>query len=79
MLSNITRVMILSLCFITTSSCSTQTSSLRSNPTTRTKIIEIQTGSNVEEQLLEALIRAKPGTVIQLGEGMFEFTQTLSL
>ena len=39
----------------------------------------IKPGPNAQEDLLTALIKAKAGTVIQLTEGTFEFTGSLSL
>jgi parallel beta-helix repeat protein len=44
-----------------------------------TTVVKIANGPNVQEELLTALIKAKRGTVIELGEGTFEFTGSLSL
>lgn len=41
--------------------------------------IKIKPGPNVQDELLSALIKAKPGTVIELAEGTYDFTGTLSL
>ncbi|MFO0815632.1 MAG: parallel beta-helix domain-containing protein [Gemmatales bacterium] len=42
-------------------------------------IVHIKPGPNVQEELLTALIKAKPGTVIEMAEGLYEFTASLSL
>lgn len=44
----------------------------------RAKVL-IKPGENMQETLLTALIKAKAGTVIELTEGKFEFTASLSL
>ncbi|HEV8060851.1 MAG TPA: parallel beta-helix domain-containing protein [Gemmataceae bacterium] len=41
--------------------------------------VEIHPGPNVQEELQTALIKAKPGDVIGLSEGIFEFSKELSL
>src|SRR4051812_47236919 len=41
--------------------------------------VEIRPGPNVQEEFQTALIKAKPGDVIGLSEGTFEFTKELSL
>jgi parallel beta-helix repeat protein len=43
------------------------------------RVVTIHPGPNVQEETQTALIQAKPGTVIQLEEGTYEFTQGLSL
>jgi len=43
------------------------------------KTIAIDPGDNVQEQVQEALILAEPGDIIELGEGRFDFTVSLSL
>jgi parallel beta-helix repeat protein len=40
---------------------------------------EIKPGPNVQDEVQEALIKAKPGDIIQLAEGTFEFSKELSL
>lgn len=47
--------------------------------TTAKKATVIQPGPNVQEELQTALIKAKPGDVIELAEGKFEFSKELSL
>jgi hypothetical protein len=44
-----------------------------------TSTVQIKPGPNVQEELLTALIKAKPGTTIELAEGNYEFTGSLSL
>ena len=39
----------------------------------------IQPGPEAQKQILEALINAQPGDVVELGEGTFEIDTTLSL
>jgi parallel beta-helix repeat protein len=41
--------------------------------------VEIHPGPNVQEEFQTALIKAKPGDIIGLSEGNFEFTKELSL
>ncbi|MEX0298320.1 MAG: parallel beta-helix domain-containing protein [Kordiimonas sp.] len=43
------------------------------------ELIRIDMSGNVQEALQEALILAEPGSVIELGEGRFEFSGALSL
>jgi parallel beta-helix repeat protein len=43
------------------------------------KVVHIKPGANVQEETQEALIKAKPGTVIEFDEGTFDFTKGLSL
>jgi parallel beta-helix repeat protein len=43
------------------------------------KVIAIEAGAGAPKQAQTALINAKPGDVIELGEGRFDFTSTLSL
>ena len=44
-----------------------------------TSTVHIKPGANVQEELLTAFIKAKPGTIIELAEGTYEFTGSLSL
>lgn len=44
-----------------------------------TSTVRIKPGANIQEELLTALIKAKPGTIIELAEGTYEFTGSLSL
>jgi parallel beta-helix repeat protein len=44
-----------------------------------TKVVHIKPGANVQDETQEALIKAKPGTVIEFDEGTFNFTKGLSL
>jgi parallel beta-helix repeat protein len=41
--------------------------------------VRFQPGPNIQEELQTALIQAKPGAVIELDKGKFEFTKELSL
>ncbi len=41
--------------------------------------VVVKPGPNVQEELQEALILAEPGTVIELAQGTFHFTRSLSL
>jgi parallel beta-helix repeat protein len=41
--------------------------------------VEIRPGPNIQEEFQTALIKAKPGDVIGLSQGVFEFTKELSL
>ncbi|MFT3879385.1 MAG: parallel beta-helix domain-containing protein [Gemmatales bacterium] len=41
--------------------------------------VKIKPGPNVQDELLTALIKAKAGTVIELAEGTYDFTGSLSL
>jgi parallel beta-helix repeat protein len=43
------------------------------------KVISIDAGAGAPKKAQAALINAKPGDVIELGEGRFDFTSTLSL
>jgi parallel beta-helix repeat protein len=43
------------------------------------KVTLIKPGPNVQEEAQEALIKAKPGSVIEFDEGKFDFTKGLSL
>lgn len=45
----------------------------------KTPVISIAPGPEAQKKLQTALIEAKPGTVIELGEGKFDFTAQLSL
>jgi parallel beta-helix repeat protein len=42
-------------------------------------VAKITPGSNVQKETQEALIKAKPGSTIEFGEGKFEYTMGLSL
>ncbi|MBI3839848.1 MAG: right-handed parallel beta-helix repeat-containing protein [Planctomycetia bacterium] len=44
-----------------------------------TKVTKIEPGADAQKRAQTALIKAKPGEVIEFGEGKFEFTSTLSL
>lgn len=56
---------------------------LATTPTTKQppspSVVQIKPGPNVQDELLNALIKAKPGTTIQLDAGTYEFTASLSL
>ena len=43
------------------------------------KVVSIDAGEGGPKRAQTALINAKPGDVIELGEGRFDFTSTLSL
>ncbi len=43
------------------------------------KVVKIAEGADAQKQAQTALIKAKPGDVVEFGEGKFEFTATLSL
>ncbi len=43
------------------------------------EIVKVESGEGGQERLLEALIMAQPGQTIQLGEGVFNLTDGLSL
>ena len=43
------------------------------------KVVRINPGANVQKETQEALIKAKPGTTIEFGDGTFKFTMELSL
>lgn len=43
------------------------------------RVVTLQPGPKIQDQAQTALIKAKPGDVIEFGEGTFEFTRTLSL
>src|SRR5262245_63422060 len=43
------------------------------------KVVKINPGPNVQKETQEALIKAKPGSTIEFGEGTFKFTMELSL
>ena len=45
----------------------------------RRSVIRIEAGTGAPKRAQAALINAKPGDVIELGEGRFDFTSTLSL
>ncbi len=50
-----------------------------SEPTSsKLKVTKIEAGPDVQKKAQTALIEAKPGEVIEFGEGKFEFTSTLS-
>jgi parallel beta-helix repeat protein len=48
-------------------------------PTAKTEVTVIEAGTGGPKRAQAALINAKPGDVIELGEGRFDFTSTLSL
>lgn len=43
------------------------------------KVTKIESGPDAQKRAQTALIKAKPGDVVEFGEGKFEFTSTLSL
>src|SRR5262245_54655287 len=47
--------------------------------TSSSHVVKINPGANVQEETQTALIKAKPGSVIEFAEGTFEFTMGLSL
>ncbi len=50
-----------------------------SEPTSsKVKVTKIEAGPDAQKQAQTALIEAKPGEVIEFGEGKFEFNSTLS-
>lgn len=46
---------------------------------TKTTVVSLQPGPDIQKQTQKALIEAKPGTVIEFSEGTFDFTGQLSL
>jgi len=49
-----------------------------STPGEKVKVTKISAGPDVQKQVQTALIEAKPGEVIEFGEGTFDFDSTLS-
>jgi parallel beta-helix repeat protein len=59
--------------------CQNQVPAARTSCTPNTRLVKIDPGPGVEEVLLTALIKAKAGTTIQLTEGVYHFSQSMSL
>ncbi len=59
--------------------CQPATPSVKKTGSQANKIIKLEPGPEIQENLLSALIKSKPGTIIQLAEGIYHFTGSLSL
>ena len=59
--------------------CSSNEVMSNARPVAKDPSTVIRPGPNVQEELQTALIKAKPGSIIELGEGTFEFSKELSL
>ena len=54
-------------------------SGVPSNPKANEKVTIIKPGAEAQKQAQTALIKAKPGEIIEFAEGRFDFDSTLSL
>lgn len=79
MLNRCSIFLLLSALLLTHLSCKEIPPTAKSPARPATNVVKLEPGPDIQEQLLSALIKAKAGTVIQLAEGKYEFTGSLSL
>jgi parallel beta-helix repeat protein len=79
MLKRYSIYLILSAFLLTSMSCKEIPPTAKTPARPATHIVKLEPGPDIQEQLLSALIKAKTGTVIQLAEGKYDFTGSLSL
>ncbi len=64
---------------LATTGCTQTASVSKSDSTSNEKVTVIKPGAEAQKQAQTALIKAKPGEVIEFAEGRFDFDSTLSL